>query len=95
MKQYRLVTWPDNQLLYGRTAYRRALSDMSQRHMTFAQLLDSTGLRRQELRGFVDRLVAAGLVDARDVPLSDQLFGSLRPMGGWLRRAIAAVARPR
>ena len=90
MKEYRLVAWPQLRPPFDRIAYRRMLSDMSHRHLTLAQLVESSGMRRQEVRGFVDMLGAAGLIAQRDAAPADSLFGSLRPFGGWLRRALAA-----
>jgi hypothetical protein len=91
MKEYRLAAWPELPVPYHRTAFRRMLSDMSQRHMSFAQLVGSSGLRRQEVRQFLDMLGARGLIAERDCLEDDSLFGSLKPFGGWLRRAFDGV----
>jgi len=66
------------------------LSDMSHRYVSIAQLALSSGIRRQEVRQFVDMLGARGIVIERDASLPDSLFGSLRPLGGWLKRALAS-----
>ena len=38
MKEHRLAAWPDLGPQHRRTAYRRLLSDMSQRHVSLAEL---------------------------------------------------------
>lgn len=64
-------------------------SDMSQRYMTVAQLADLSGLKRMEVRHFVEMLEAKGLLLERECMTPDAQFWSLRPLGGWLRRAIS------
>jgi len=91
MKEYRLVAWPQLRAPFDRIAYRRMLSDMSHRHMSFAQLVECSGVRRHEVRSFLEMLEARHLIDERECPAVDSLFGSLRPLGGWLRRALAAT----
>lgn len=86
MKEYRLSAWPDLGPQHQRTAYRRMLSDMSQRHMSVAELCARSGLSRAVVTGFLDQLAARGLVITRDAarlhwPLS------LRPLREWMRRA--------
>lgn len=88
MKQYRLLAWPELQPAQNRTAYRRLLSDMSHRHVTIAQMADASGLRRTAVRDFVDSLIGQGLVEVREAQAPDSLFGSLRPLGGWIRRTF-------
>jgi hypothetical protein len=89
MKEYRLAAWPQLRAPFDRIAYRRMLSDMSHRHVTLAQLAESSGIRRQDVRSFLDMLGADGLIAEREATAPDSLFGSLRPLGGWLRRALA------
>ena len=89
MKEYRLAAWPQLRAPFDRIAYRRMLSDMSHRHVTLAQLAETSGIRRQDVRSFLDMLGAAGLIAEREASAPDSLFGSLRPLGGWLRRALA------
>jgi hypothetical protein len=91
MKEYRLVAWPQLRPPFDRIAYRRMLSDMSHRHMTLVQLVECSGIRRHEVRTFLDMLESRALITERDAPSTDSLFGSLRPFGGWLRRALAAT----
>jgi hypothetical protein len=89
MKEYRLSAWPDLSPPFHRTAYRRMASDMSQRYMTVAQLADVSGLKRMEVKNFVEMLEAKGLLRERECMTPDAQFWSLRPLGGWLRRAIS------
>jgi hypothetical protein len=91
MKEYRLAAWPQLRAPFDRIAYRRMLSDMSHRHMSLAQLVEASGVRRQEVRVFIEMLDAKGLIAERDAAVPDSLFGSLRPLGGWLRRALAST----
>lgn len=88
MKEYRLLAWPELQPAHNRTAYRRLLSDMSHRHVTIAQMADASGLRRTAVRDFVDSLVGQGVVEVREAEPVDSFFGSLRPLGGWIRRTF-------
>lgn len=90
MKEYRLAAWPQLRAPFDRIAHRRMLSDMSHRHMTIAQLVSCSGIRRHEVRSFVEMLAAKGLIAERDARISESLFGSLRPLGGWLRRTLAS-----
>ena len=88
MKEYRLVAWAELPAPYHRTTYRRMLSEMSQRHMSVAQLAASSGVRRKDVQQFIDMLDGRGLLTERDLFASDSVFDSLRPLGGWLRRAL-------
>lgn len=93
MKEYRLVAWPHLRAPFDRIAYRRMLSDMSHRHMSLAQLGECSGIRRHEVRAFLQMLESRDLISAREAAVNDSLFGSLRPLGGWLRRAMHAGQR--
>jgi hypothetical protein len=95
MKEYRLVAWPQLRPPFDRIAYRRMLSDMSHRHMSISQLVECSGIRRHEVRAFLDMLESRQLIADRETPAPDSLFGSLRPLGGWLRRALASTAANR
>lgn len=90
MKEYRLAAWPKLRAPFDRIAHRRMLNDMSHRHMSLSQLVESSGVRRQEVRVFIEMLGAQGLILEREAATPDSLFGSLRPLGGWLRRALAS-----
>jgi hypothetical protein len=91
MKEYRLAAWPQLRPPFDKIAYRRMLSDMSHRHMTVAQLTECSGIRRHEVRSFIEMLESRGLIAEREAATPDSLFGSLRPLGGWLRRALAVA----
>ena len=91
MKQYRLAAWPQLRAPFDKIAYRRMLSDMSHRYMSLAQLSECSGLRRYEVRVFLDMLDSRGLITDREAASPDSLFGSLRPLGGWLKRALASA----
>jgi hypothetical protein len=84
MKEYRLASWPQLRQPFDKIAYRRMLTDMSHRHMTLAQLVECSGIRRQQVRQFVEILDARGLIVEREADAADSLFGSLRPLGGWI-----------
>ena len=88
MKTYRLAAWPQLRSPFDKIAYRRMLSDMSQRHVSVAQLVEASGLRRSEVQQFLDMLGAEHLLSERERAAPSSLFGSLRPLGGWLRRAF-------
>ena len=92
MKEYRLTAWPELAPPYHRTAYRRMLSDMSHRFVTLPQLAETSGLRRMEVRHFVDMLESRGILVERESAITESMFDSLRPLGGWLRRAISIGA---
>ena len=61
MKQYRLAAWPQLRAPFDRIGHRRMLSDMSQRHLSLSQLVESSGLRRHEVRAFL------GMLDRKSV----------------------------
>jgi DNA-binding IclR family transcriptional regulator len=86
MKEYRLSAWPDLGPQHQRTAYRRMLSDMSQRHMSVAELCARSGLSRSAVVGFIDQLAARGLLLSRDAARLHWPI-SLRPLRDWMRRA--------
>ncbi|MEP6739448.1 MAG: hypothetical protein ABJA61_03665 [Caldimonas sp.] len=88
MKEYRLLAWPELPAEYHRTAHRRALSEMSGRYMTLAQLAEVSGLKKTEVRTLVDMLDGRGFIAERDTSASDSFLDSISPLG-WLRRAMA------
>ncbi|TMH09423.1 MAG: hypothetical protein E6H65_16090 [Betaproteobacteria bacterium] len=95
MKEYRLAAWPELAPPFHRTAFRRMLSDMSHRHMTLPQLSESSGLRRHEVKSFVEMLEARGVLVERESLVPDSLFWSLGPLGGWLKRAMSSPPNSR
>lgn len=86
MKEYRLSAWPDLGPQYQRTAYRRMLSDMSQRHVSVAELCARSSLSRPAVVGFLDSLATRGLLVSREAPRLRWPI-SLRPLRDWVRRA--------
>jgi hypothetical protein len=88
MKEYRLLAWPERPAEFRRTAHRRALSEMSQRYMSVAKLVEVSGLKKVELRAFLEMLDGRAVVSERDTTAPDSFLDSIRPLG-WLRRAIS------
>lgn len=88
MKEYRLLAWPELPAGYRRTAHRRALSEMSLRHVTLSQLADVSGLKKPQLRAFLEFLDGRAVVDERDNAAPDSFLDSISPLG-WLRRAMS------
>jgi hypothetical protein len=93
MKEYRLTSWPELASPFQRTAFRRMASDMSHRFMTLAQLASTSGLKRHEVRRFVETLEGRGVLVERESMSAASQFWSLRPLGGWVKRVISS-ARP-
>ncbi len=90
MKEYRLTAWPELAPPFHHTAHRRMATDMSHRYVTLAQLTEVSGLRRHAVRNFIDMLDNRGMLTERECHDSDAQFWSLRPLGGWLRRALTS-----
>jgi biotin operon repressor len=86
-KEYRLASWPELSPAQHRTAYRRMLSEMSQRYVSLAQLVESSGLKRPEVKHFLGSLEASGKLVARDANTSKPArWAALRIMSAWFRR---------
>lgn len=93
MKQYKLGAWPDLPASFHRTAYRRMLHRMSQRHVSVQQLMHESGLARAAVMQFLEILHERQLLDEREqtedtAPAS--FFGQLRPLE-WLKRAFTGA----
>lgn len=88
MKEYRLVGWPELTSARNRTAYRRLLTEMSQRHVPLEHLVSHSGLARQEVSRLLDELIARGMVNCRDFDRPDT--GGLL-LARWLRRAMKSL----
>lgn len=86
MKEYRLLAWPELSAEFQRTGHRRVLSEMSLRYMSLVQLSEVSGLKKNEVRAFVEMLDGRCLVADRDSTAPDSFLDSIRPFG-WLRRA--------
>lgn len=85
MKEFKLASWPELPAAYQRTAYRKLLSALSQRHLCLQQLVSASGLSRQEVRTFLDLLAHHGVLLERERLQEGTLLDSL---GGWLRRTF-------
>lgn len=94
MKHYKLAAWPDLPASFHRTAYRRMLHRMSQRHVSVQQLMHESGLARAAVMQFLDSLHERELLDEREQSdtAPSSLFGQLRPIE-WLKRAIGGTER--
>lgn len=96
MKEYRLLSLPELDSSFNKVVFRRMLSDLSHRHLTFVELVKDSGLRRQEVRSFLDMLQANGLLEerecTRDFSPTVGLLESFRQTPDWLRRAFSITA---
>ena len=92
MKEHRLAAWPDLGPQHRRTAYRRLLSDMSQRFLGLRELCERSGLPRHEVRSFLELLAERGLLITRDAPRPGRLL-TMRPLRDWLRRTLVLSPR--
>ena len=88
MKEFKLVSWPELPPPYHRTAYRRALSNLSQRYLSAQRLAACSGLPRTEVRSFLDMLAGLGVLVERERALSESVRDSWKPISVWLRRQI-------
>ena len=91
MKEYRLASWPELPAHFRHAGHRRVLSDMSQRHMTLAQLSEASGLKRLEVTHFIEFLEAGGHVTGRTATIEPLLSRTMRQVGNWFRRALVTV----
>jgi hypothetical protein len=87
MKEYRLASWPEMPVQFQRTGHRRILGAMSHRHLTVAQLVECSGLRRPDVLLFIQMLEAEGHVAIRETANAETAPRRL----GWLRRALATA----
>ena len=90
MKEYRLLAWPEHSAEFQRTGHRRVLSEMSLRYMSVPQMAEASGLKKNEVRAFVEMLDERGLVADRDSTAPDSFLDSISALG-WLRRAITVA----
>jgi hypothetical protein len=95
MKEYRLTAWPELASAFQSTGYRRMLNDLSQRYLTLNQLAEVSNLRRKEVRSFLEMLETRGMLVERESMAPESLFWSLRPLSGWLRRALLPSSQSR
>ncbi len=65
------------------------LSEMSSRYMSIVQLAEASGLKKNEVRAFIEMLDGRGLVTERDATAPESFPDSKSPLS-WLRRAMTA-----
>ena len=58
---------------------------MSLRYMSQAQLIEASGLKKGDIRSFLEMLDARGVLDERDGTAPDSFFDSIGKLG-WFRR---------
>jgi DNA-binding IclR family transcriptional regulator len=96
MKEYRLTSLPELGQPFNKVVFRRMLSDLSHRHLTFVELVKYSGLRRQEVRAFLDTLDTLKLLEerecTRDFSPAVGLMEAFRDTPDWLRRALSLSA---
>jgi hypothetical protein len=66
MKEYKLVAWPDLPAEFRRTAYRRMVSELSQRHVTEPHLQKCSGVSSTEVRNLLQYLQSRELLEDRE-----------------------------
>jgi len=66
MKEYKLTGWPDLPAAFRRTAYRRMVSELSQRHVSEAHLTKCSGATAQDVRDLLDHLAESQILDSRE-----------------------------
>ena len=79
MKTYRLVAWPDLPAEFQRTAFRRALTELSMRDVGLERLGAASGLKRTELLALLERLESQDLLIESDDHVAEAPTG-------WLER---------
>jgi len=86
MKEFKLISWPDLPAEFRRTAFRRLLSDMSQRHLSEASMAKRDGIKPAEVRALLQLLASRHVLDVRE---NDTRRGWRPMLAGWLRRLTA------
>lgn len=66
MKEYKITAWPDLPAEFRRTAYRRMVSELSQRHVSEAHLQKCTGASAAEVMRLLDYLETCELLDTQE-----------------------------
>lgn len=96
MKEYKLISLPELGSAFKKVVFRRITTDLSHRHLTFAELVRNSGLRRQEVRSFLDMLQTNGLLEerecTRDFSATESLMETFRQTPDWLRRTFSVSA---
>lgn len=88
MKEFRLKGWAELPATYHRAAFRRAMSDMSCRHVSTRHLVSACGLSRSEVHSFLGELRNLDLLDERAAEHAESLMTSLRPWGGRIMKVL-------
>jgi hypothetical protein len=78
MKEYKLKAWPELPPEFRKTAFRRMVSELSQRHVRVEHLQRCSGLAQAEVENFLLFL------DRREV-LEDRGCEPEKPKVGWMR----------
>ena len=86
MKEFKLLSWPDLPAEFRRTAFRRLLSEMSQRHLSEALMVKRDGLKASEVRALLQLLASRNVLDVRE---NTTRRGWRPALAGWLRRLTA------
>jgi hypothetical protein len=66
MKEYKLSAWPDLPAEFRKTAYRRMVSELSQRFVTEAHLQQCSNVPMSEVRKLVDYLMSLEMLDYQE-----------------------------
>ncbi|MCO5979094.1 hypothetical protein [Ideonella oryzae] len=66
MKEYKITAWPDLPAEFRRTAYRRMVSELSQRYVTEIHLQKCTGASAHDVTRLLSHLGTCELLDARE-----------------------------
>lgn len=87
MKEYKLLSWPDLPVEFRRTAFRRLLCELSQRHISESMLLKREGIKASETRALLKFLASREVLEVRQATNDT---GRWRPaFTSWLRRLTA------
>ena len=86
MKEFKLISWPDLPAEFRRTAFRRLLSEMSQRHLSEATMSKRDGVKAAEVRALLQLLASRHVLDVRE---TNSRRGWRPMLAGWLRRLTA------
>jgi hypothetical protein len=83
MKEYRLTAWPELPAEFRKTAYRRMVSELSQRHVDLKHLERCSGLSGNEVQAFLHFLEGREVLESRDGEPT-------KPKVGWVRALFQA-----
>ena len=70
MKEYKLTAWPDLPAEFRRTAYRRIVSELSQRFASEIQLQSCSGISLADVRKFLTHLQTRDLVESQEAVMA-------------------------